>query len=257
MTAQLEGILRDGLASALAEPELSRVVAACAVHFALVSKWNPTHNLTRVVAAADAAVLHYLDCALPLLAWARETAKSPETPTAFLDSFLDIGSGAGFPGLVAAVLWPSAQAVLVEPAQKRQSFLRVAAGELGLSRVQVIDPKAAQKQRLTAPLVLSRATFSDGGRGELWGYVAAGGSLLAWTTTSDLSTWETEAKTWPSAHGTWNPYELAAPKSAETAASASTTFPAAPSPASKASAPASPEPSAGQRRHGIFEVRRG
>ena len=257
MTARLQAILTEGLSGHLETGELGRVVTACAVHFALVSKWNPTHNLTRVVSEEDAAVHHYPDCALPLVAWAATSA-----PPA---SFLDIGSGAGFPGLVASILWPTAQATLVEPAQKRQSFLRVAAGELRLPHLSVIDPKSAQKQKVTASVVLSRATFSEGVRGELWPYVAPGGCLLAWTTAADVSTWEKETKTWPSARGTWNPYALPTPTPAETAASSPTTLappsnPPANSPPPKslpAVSSASSSASSGPLQHGIFEIRRG
>jgi 16S rRNA (guanine(527)-N(7))-methyltransferase RsmG len=177
------------------------VVDAFAAHFRLLRRWNPTHNLTRVVDAADAAVLHYLDCALPLL--------QVEAP----GRLLDIGSGAGFPGLIAAILWRDTTVGLVEPARKRASFLRVAAGELGLANVQVSDPGRAAG---SAEMVLSRATFSAGARAELWGYVAAGGRLLAWTTAHDRSMWETEAATWSPASLTWHPYALPTPAGAET-----------------------------------------
>ena len=176
-------------------------VDAFAAHFRLLLRWNPTHNLTRVVDAAAAAVLHYLDCALPLL-----TLEPPAR-------LRDIGSGAGFPGLVAAVLWPQTEIVLVEPARKRASFLQVAAGELGLKNVQVASPGPG-----TAEMVLSRATFSAGARQELWGYVAGGGTLVAWTTDHDRAMWETEASTWSPASLTWHPYALPVAASAETRA---------------------------------------
>lgn len=184
----------DQLRAALQGHNLAdAVVDAFAAHFRLLLRWNPTHNLTRVVEPAEAAVLHYLDCALPLL------GLSPP------GRVCDIGSGAGFPGLIAAVLWPSAQMVLVEPARKRASFLQIAAGELGLKNVQVVPPGAAAG---TAEMVLSRATFSAGLRQELWGYVAAGGALLAWTTHHDRAMWENEAATWSPASLMWQPYEL-------------------------------------------------
>ena len=175
-------------------------VEAFAAHFRLLRRWNPTHNLTRVVAAEDAAVLHYLDCALPLL----------ELPEPAPGRLLDIGSGAGFPGLIAAAVWPSTEVVLVEPARKRASFLQVAAGELGLKNVRLSTPSAARGAGDQAALVLTRATFSAGARAELWDYVGAGGVLWAWTTHHNRATWETEAATWSPTGITWHPYVLPA-----------------------------------------------
>jgi 16S rRNA (guanine527-N7)-methyltransferase len=175
----------------------ARVVDACAVHFALVLKWNPTHNLTRVTDEEGAAVVHYLDCALPLLDWASDHGAP--------GSFVDVGSGAGFPGLVAAVLFPDAAAVLVEPARKRASFLQVAATQLGLKTVTVTAPTSPPPP---SSLVLSRATFSAGSRSTLWPYVAPGGTLLAWSSLHDRSTWETEVAMWPGASFTWRPVLL-------------------------------------------------
>ena len=187
----------------------ARVVDACAVHFALVLKWNPTHNLTRLTDEEDAAVLHYLDCALPLLSLAEADGADPDGAGV---AFADIGSGAGFPGLVAAILWPRARVTLVEPARKRASFLTIAAGELGLRTVTVTAPPASAPTLAAAasayPLVLSRATFSSGVRSSLWPYVAAGGRLCVWSSSRERSTWEKEAATWSPRSITWSPYTL-------------------------------------------------
>ncbi len=206
--SRFQAILRDAGLDA-------RVVEACAVHFSLVLKWNPTHNLTRVDGEEAAAVVHYLDCALPLLLAERELG----TPT----DLLDVGSGAGFPGLVAAILWPEVPVTLVEPARKRASFLQIAAGQLGLKKVTVTSPPATASslqtaqsaeatQTLTASSVLSRATFSAGVRGNLWPYVRAGhspaGALWAWSSHHERDTWETEAATWGPGAITWHPYDL-------------------------------------------------
>lgn len=169
------------------------IVAGCAEHYRNLIKWNETHNLTRVTAPAEAATKHYLDCLVPLL--------GRPAPAAFID----VGSGAGFPGLVAALLWPEAHATLVEPAKKRQSFLKVAAAALGRS-VTVTAPERATA--LTGPLVMSRATFSAGERGALWGYVAPGGTLLVWSTAAERSAWQTEVATWPGATLTSRPYQV-------------------------------------------------
>lgn len=171
--------------AALAGVSLSApVIAGCVAHYGLMIRWNATHNLTRVVHPEEAAVRHYLDCLVPMLAW------SPASPP---KEFLDIGSGAGFPGLVAALLWPGVTAGLVEPARKRASFLSIAAGAMGV-RAQVRSPGPC-----TSTLVLSRATFSSGVRETLWPYVAPGGVLLVWSTIHEAETWRSTVATWADA----------------------------------------------------------
>lgn len=167
------------------------VLEGCAKHFALMVRWNATHNLTRVSSPEEAAVRHYLDCAIPALALAGSVPSR----------FLDIGSGAGFPGLVAGLVW-GVEAGLVEPARKRASFLSIAAGAMGV-RATVHAPGPQH-----AALVLSRATFSDGARDELWPYVSTGGRLVVWSTTHDLPAWEAAVATWEDASLSLVPYAL-------------------------------------------------
>jgi 16S rRNA G527 N7-methylase RsmG len=219
-----EPLVRAGLADA--------VVRGCQTHFSLLRRWNQTHNLTRITDPVEAAVRHYLDSALPVLhgpvppaasadvsagtasasaigsASTSTPSLSASTPSRLpVSSFADIGSGAGFPGLVAALVQPGFQPVLVEPSRKRASFLRVAGGELGLARLQVQAPGAAEA-RDRFRWVLSRATFSERVRDELWPYVAPGGVLWAWTTLAEQSTWRELIVTWPDARLTWHEYEL-------------------------------------------------
>jgi hypothetical protein len=155
-----------------------RVLSACALHFGLLLSWNKTHNLTRITDPGEAARKHYLDCLVPLLAM--------DAPS----RFLDVGSGAGFPGLMAALVWPNAEAVLVEPARKRVSFLIMVAAAMKV-RVKVESPGGQR-----APLVLSRATFSPGERAPLRDAVEQHGEICLWGHRHDLATWQTEVSTW-------------------------------------------------------------
>lgn len=163
--------------------ELSeRVVQACAEHYQLLVTWNRTHNLTRVVDEEQAVRLHYLDCLAPLLSW-----RAPS-------SFLDVGSGAGFPGLMAMLAWPSATAMLVEPARKRASFLTMAASRMGVALAAERVVRRCGESR--SERVLSRATFSPGARRQLVGCAAPGGEIVVWGHHHDVSTWEAEVTTW-------------------------------------------------------------
>lgn len=71
-------------------------------------------------------------------------------------SIIDIGSGAGLPGLVLAILKPNSKITLVEPMQRRCNFLTIAMEELGLSNVEVLRGRA-ETQKIKAQIVTSRA----------------------------------------------------------------------------------------------------
>lgn len=156
-----------------------RLVEACEAHFGLLVTWNKTHNLTRITAPRDAARAHYLDSLAPLLG-----RPAPR-------HVVDVGSGAGFPGLLAALAWPQARVTLVEPASKRASFLTLAAAAMGVT-VDVVAPGAGVR----GDCVLSRATFPPGARRELLGSAEPGGAIGVWGHSHDAATWATEVATW-------------------------------------------------------------
>ncbi len=203
MNAELAPETKERFLRTLGEAGVSDDAAArCLAHFELVRRWNQTHNLTRIVNAEDAAVRHYLDCAIPVL---RNLCSSSSVEgNLHPREFVDVGSGAGFPGLVVASLLPHWSATLVEPARKRASFLTIAAASLRLSGVRVVSAL----QGTMAPWVLSRATFSARSREELWPYVVPGGLLWAWTTPSEEKSWNDLVATWPDATLTWDTYRL-------------------------------------------------
>jgi 16S rRNA (guanine527-N7)-methyltransferase len=74
-------------------------------------------------------------------------------------SWVDIGAGAGAPGLILAMLRPDAQVTLVEPAQKRVAFLRTAVGRLGLAGVRVERARSDALLGASWDVASSRATL--------------------------------------------------------------------------------------------------
>jgi 16S rRNA (guanine527-N7)-methyltransferase len=96
-------------------------VAALYVHYGELLRWAPVVDLIGPGAAGELFERHYVDAlaALPLL---------PAGPF----RLLDVGSGAGFPGLVLAAARPAAEVWLVEPRDRRAAFLAVAARKMGL-----------------------------------------------------------------------------------------------------------------------------
>jgi len=66
-------------------------------------------------------------------------ARAPEEG----ESWIDVGSGAGFPGVVLACCFPGAQFVVLEPQRRRAGFLELQVADLGLQNTEVICARAA------------------------------------------------------------------------------------------------------------------
>ncbi len=134
--------------------ELSGASIAPLARFAgLVLDWGTRVNLTGARSREAIADDHFAD-ALALL---------PHLPRhAF--RFVDVGSGAGFPGLLIALLRPDASGVLLEPTRKKQAFLVRAIRELGLgerieARAERLEEHLARGAVALYDLAVSRAAW--------------------------------------------------------------------------------------------------
>ncbi|MFT7860665.1 MAG: 16S rRNA (guanine(527)-N(7))-methyltransferase RsmG [Sulfurimonas sp.] len=107
-------------------------------------KWNKVHNLT---GATDQNTLdHFIYDAV--------------YPVKFLpkiNSLLDIGTGAGFPGMILAFALPDVEVTLVEPLAKRASFLQFIKADLGLENVTVVKKRVEEMKSQIFDLITSRA----------------------------------------------------------------------------------------------------
>lgn len=111
----------------LSEVQLDQLQA----HYALLGRWNARLNLTRILSEEDSVRFHYCE-------------------SLFLGRFLpagqlrivDVGSGAGFPGLPVAILRPECHVTLVESHQRKSVFLREASRDL--RNVSVIAARAEE-----------------------------------------------------------------------------------------------------------------
>ncbi|SFV60616.1 rRNA small subunit 7-methylguanosine (m7G) methyltransferase GidB [hydrothermal vent metagenome] len=106
--------------------------------------WNKTHNLT---GAKDEKKLD-------------EFIFDALYPVSFLTppkSMLDIGTGAGFPGLILAIIWRESEITLAEPLTKRASFLQFIKAKLHLNHVTVARKRAEDLPPKEFELITSRA----------------------------------------------------------------------------------------------------
>ncbi len=111
---------------------------------ALLHEWNKVHNLTgaKTIQAIDQNIL---DSLYPLT-----FIQKPK-------SVLDVGTGAGFPGLVLAIALPETEVVLAEPLKKRIAFLKYAVMDLELENVQVEGKRVEVVTHTPFELITSRA----------------------------------------------------------------------------------------------------
>ncbi len=98
----------------------------------LIQKWNKVHNLTAITNREDMLVKHILDSLsiLPEL-WKYETTHNFRK----IDKVLDIGSGAGLPGIPAAIIEAEREWVLVDASSKRVAFINEVKRQLKLDNV--------------------------------------------------------------------------------------------------------------------------
>ncbi len=77
--------------------------------------------------------------------------------TAKIKRAVDIGTGAGFPGLILAMAYPHIHFTLVEPLMKRTAFLHLVKSKLGLENVTIKSDRIENIEPFTADLITSRA----------------------------------------------------------------------------------------------------
>ncbi|HET9642641.1 MAG TPA: 16S rRNA (guanine(527)-N(7))-methyltransferase RsmG [Burkholderiaceae bacterium] len=92
----------------------------------LLQRWNATYNLTSVRDVPQMLITHLADCLAIVPAVVRQV-QAISSP-----SLVDVGSGAGFPGVVLAVLLPSVRVTCVDAVAKKTAFLRQVGVELEL-----------------------------------------------------------------------------------------------------------------------------
>lgn len=131
--------LESGLRAIGLDPTAQQLAQLLA-YARLLLKWNRTYNLLGATTAEEIIASHFLD-SLATLPVIRRWLLQPVKRSAAEPLLLDIGTGAGLPGLLLAIMLPELPIGLVEPIGKKTAFLRQAISQLGLAPVRLWEAR--------------------------------------------------------------------------------------------------------------------
>jgi len=115
----------------------------------LLQRWNTVYNLTAVREPGRMLSHHIFDCLAAVRPLWRVAADGRSR-------LIDVGSGAGLPGVVFAVMGPSLEVSCVDSVGKKTSFVQQVAGELGLHNLRSVHARVEDLTR-SADIVAARA----------------------------------------------------------------------------------------------------
>ena len=130
----------DILARRAAEAQIALTpeqIGRFAVYYEMLTDWNTRMNLTALTAPEDVAVKHIIDSLT-----AYDAALFDEAAT-----LIDVGTGAGLPGIPLALYAPHIAVTLIDALQKRVRFLREVTAAMGLTNTRCIHARAEEAAR--------------------------------------------------------------------------------------------------------------
>ena len=121
-------------------------------YFELLVEWNEKINLTAITEPKEVAIKHMIDS---ITAYDEKLFKDGTT-------VIDVGTGAGFPGLPLKIFCPEIKLTLMDSLNKRIKFLQTVVEELGLKDVECVHARAEEgarnkKYRESFDIAVSRA----------------------------------------------------------------------------------------------------
>ncbi len=133
----------------------SRQIDKFSIYLTLLKQWNKKFNLTAITSNDEIVIKHFVDSLACFLG-------IPESLCFEGCALMDIGSGAGFPGIPLKIYNPDFKLVLLEASGKKANFLRNVCCELGLEGYEVLTGRAEEygresRHRGKYELVVARA----------------------------------------------------------------------------------------------------
>lgn len=103
-------------------------------YYELLIDWNQRMNLTTITDRDEVVQKHFIDSVLLLTKYDKTEFENK--------NIIDVGTGAGFPGIPLAIMLPQTNFVLIDSLDKRITFLKTVLEELGLSNVTLYHGRA-------------------------------------------------------------------------------------------------------------------
>jgi 16S rRNA (guanine527-N7)-methyltransferase len=133
----------------------TKQLAQFELYYSKIGKWNQLVNLTAITRYEDVQIKHFLDSLTVTLAFKYLKNNPPER-------VIDIGTGAGMPGIPLKIIFPSIKLTLVESIAKKTSFLQYVIDQLEFKDIEVVTARAEdigrkEKYREQFDLVTGRA----------------------------------------------------------------------------------------------------
>ena len=175
MSGGAKQVLRDGLRS-LSLDLVDRQIEQLLAYLAMIGKWTQVYNLTAVRDPAEMMTHHLLDSLAAVPALNRQLKQMGHESGARL---LDVGAGAGLPGVVIAICCPNVAVTCVDAVAKKAAFIKQAALELKVSNLAGLHRRVEQVAE-PYEVICSRA-FASLGDFTSWSVkaIATGGVWMA------------------------------------------------------------------------------
>ena len=138
----IEGLQRMNLK--LSDQVIDQLMA----YLNLVEKWNRVYNLTAIRERDEMIKLHFLD-SLSILNHVH------------VKNILDVGSGAGFPGIVLAITKPELKVTAMDSVNKKTTFMQQVKSELSLTNLDVVNGRVEDYQPTTLFEAVTSRAFSN------------------------------------------------------------------------------------------------
>ena len=142
---------RDLLIEGLQRMDLKlsdQVIDQLMTYLNLVEKWNRVYNLTAIRERDEMIKLHFLD-SLSILNHVH------------VKNILDVGSGAGFPGIVLAITKPELKVTVMDSVNKKTTFMQQVKSELSLTNLDVVNSRVEDYQSTTLFEAVTSRAFSN------------------------------------------------------------------------------------------------
>ena len=125
-----------------------QVIDQLMTYLNLVEKWNRVYNLTAIRERDEMIKLHFLD-SLSILNHVH------------VKNILDVGSGAGFPGIVLAITKPELKVTVMDSVNKKTTFMQQVKSELALTNLDVVNSRVEDYQPITLFEAVTSRAFSN------------------------------------------------------------------------------------------------